>query len=57
MGAHGLRAASAGDAHHLRAGLRFAVAEQWSVDFSRVQRVSGPGASGWTFGVTRLLQR
>lgn len=47
----------AGDAHHLRAGLRFAVAEQWSVDFSRVQRVSGPGASGWTFGVTRLLQR
>ncbi len=47
----------AGDAHHLRAGLRFAVAEQWSVDFSRTHRLSGPGASGWTFGVTRLLQR
>lgn len=47
----------AGDAHHLRAGLRFAVAEAWSIDFSRAHRLSGPGASGWTFGVTRLLAR
>lgn len=47
----------AGDAHHLRAGLRFAVAEHWSIDFSRAHRLSGPGTSGWTFGVTRLLQR
>lgn len=47
----------AGEAHHLRAGLRFAVAEQWSVDFSHAHRLRGPGASAWTFGVTRLLQR
>lgn len=43
--------------HFVRAGLRWAIDERWSVDASRAHRLSGPGASNWTFGLTRLLER
>jgi hypothetical protein len=42
--------------HFVRAGLRWAIDERWSVDASRAHRLRGPGASNWTFGVTRLLE-
>jgi hypothetical protein len=44
-------------AHYLRAGARWAVRDNFSVDLSRAQRLSGPGASNWTLGVTWLLAR
>lgn len=38
--------------HFARAGVRWAVTQQWSVDLSRAQRLRGPGASNWTVGAT-----
>jgi len=43
--------------HFARAGLRWAIDERWSVDASRARRLSGPGQSSWTIGLTRLLER
>jgi hypothetical protein len=41
--------------HFLRAGVRWAAGRQWSLDLSRAHRLSGPGPSNWTFGVTRAF--
>lgn len=41
--------------HFARAGLRWAVNDQWTVDASRAQRLHGPGESSWTFGATRAI--
>lgn len=38
--------------HFARAGARWSFAQGWSVDLSRAQRLSGPGASDWTLGAT-----
>lgn len=38
--------------HFLRAGMRWAAGEDWSLDFSRSHRISGPNPSAWTFGLT-----
>lgn len=38
--------------HFARAGVRWAGGHIWTVDFSRAQRLSGPGASNWTVGLT-----
>jgi hypothetical protein len=38
--------------HFARAGIRWAGGHIWTVDFSRAQRLSGPGASNWTIGLT-----
>jgi hypothetical protein len=38
--------------HFLRAGVRWAAGRNWSVDFSRGHRISGPNPSTWTLGVT-----
>lgn len=38
--------------HFVRAGVRWSLREGWSVDLSRAQRLSGPGASDWTLGAT-----
>jgi hypothetical protein len=38
--------------HFVRAGLRWALSDAWSVDLSRAQRLRGPEASNWTFGGT-----
>lgn len=38
--------------HFVRAGARWSFREGWSVDLSRAQRLSGPGASDWTMGAT-----
>jgi hypothetical protein len=38
--------------HFLRAGVRWAINEAWSVDLSRAHRVQGPGTSNWTLGAT-----
>lgn len=43
--------------HLLRAGVRWSARDNLSVDFSRARRLSGPGASNWTLGVTWLLER
>jgi hypothetical protein len=43
--------------HYARAGVRWAAGENWSVDLSRAQRLSGAGASNWTLGATWLLER
>ncbi len=42
----------AGQTHFVRAGARWAFREGWSIDLSRAQRLSGPGASNWTVGAT-----
>lgn len=36
--------------HFVRAGVRWALRDGWSVDLSRAQRLSGPGVSDWTLG-------
>lgn len=41
----------------VRAGLRWAASEDWTVDISRAHRLSGPGESAWTVGVTRAIAR
>jgi hypothetical protein len=38
--------------HFLRAGVRWAGGQLWTLDFSRAQRLSGPAPSNWTIGVT-----
>lgn len=38
--------------HFVRAGVRWAFREGWSIDLSRANRLSGPGASDWTLGAT-----
>ena len=43
--------------HFVRAGLRWIVAEDWTVDLSRAHRLRGPGASNWTLGATWLIDR
>ncbi len=43
--------------HYLRAGARWAFAEQWSTDLSYAYRLAGPRVSNWTLGVTYLLER
>lgn len=43
--------------HFARAGVRWLGGEDWSVDLSRAQRLSGPGASAWTLGATFVLDR
>jgi len=39
----------------IRAGLRWTATENFSVDLSRSQRLSGAGESAWTFGATWLI--
>lgn len=43
--------------HFVRAGVRWAFAESWSIDASRAHRLRGPGESSWTIGVTRQFGR
>lgn len=43
--------------HFVRAGARWAVRDDFTVDISRAQRLAGPGESAWTLGVTWLLER
>jgi hypothetical protein len=43
--------------HFVRAGLRWAVNEAWSVDLSRAHRLRGPGESNWTLGATWQFAR
>jgi hypothetical protein len=38
--------------HFVRGGVRFFGGENWNVDLSRSQRLSGPGVSAWTLGAT-----
>lgn len=42
----------AAQTHFVRAGVRWAFREGWSVDLSRAQRLAGPGPSDWTLGAT-----
>lgn len=44
-------------AHFVRAGLRWAVSEDWTFDISRAHRLRGPGESSWTFGLKRQIAR
>ena len=44
-----------GGTHFARAGARWAISDSWSVDASRAQRLSGPGESNWTIGMSWLL--
>ena len=41
----------------VRAGVRWCVSDAWSIDFSRAQRLRGPGATNWTLGTTWQFQR
>lgn len=43
--------------HFVRAGARWAFAEQWSTDLSYAYKLAGPRASSWTLGLTYLLDR
>ena len=43
--------------HFVRAGVRWAVSEGWSIDLSRAQRLRGPADSNWTVGATWQFQR
>jgi len=43
--------------HYARAGVRWALAEGWSVDLSRAQRLRGPGESNWTLGAIWQFSR
>lgn len=43
--------------HYVRAGVRWAVGDAWTVDASHAHRLRGDGGSGWTLGVTRLIGR
>jgi hypothetical protein len=43
--------------HFVRAGVRWAGGEHWSVDLSRAHRLHGPNPSHWTLGATLLLDR
>lgn len=50
------RYAEAGS-HFVRAGLRWALDDAWSIDLSRAHRLRGPGLSNWTFGATWQFPR
>jgi hypothetical protein len=39
-----------GGTHFVRAGVRFFGGENWNIDLSRSQRLSGSGVSAWTLG-------
>lgn len=41
----------------VRAGVRWSVSDAWSIDFSRSQRLRGPGASNWTLGTAWQFER
>jgi hypothetical protein len=41
--------------HFARAGLRWASGRSWTVDVSRVERLSGPTPSNWTVGLTLVF--
>jgi hypothetical protein len=43
--------------HFLRAGVRRAVTEGWSIDLSRAHRLRGPAGSNWTLGTTWQFER
>jgi hypothetical protein len=43
--------------HFVRAGARWNVRDRWSVDFSRAQRLHGPGNSNWTLGTSWQFER
>lgn len=43
--------------HFVRAGVRWALSEAWSVDLSRAHRLRGPGESNWTLGATWQFPR
>jgi hypothetical protein len=43
--------------HFVRAGVRWAISEAWSVDLSRAHRLRGPGESNWTVGATWQFTR
>jgi hypothetical protein len=43
--------------HFVRVGARRSVTESWTVDLSRAQRLSGPGASNWTLGAAWQFSR
>ena len=38
-----------------RVGVRWAISDNWSADFSRAQRLRGPGESSWTLGMSWLF--
>ena len=41
--------------HFARAGARWAIRDNWTVDLSRTQRIRGPGESNWTLGMSWLF--
>lgn len=43
------------ETHFVRAGAHWTPNGRWSLDLSRAQRLSGPGASYWTLGITLPL--
>ena len=43
--------------HFVRAGVRWAVAENVTLDLSRAHSLRGAGSSNWTFGATWLIDR
>ncbi len=43
--------------HFVRVGARWSLGEQWSMDLSRAQRLSGAAPSQWTLGVTWLIEK
>ncbi len=45
------------ETHFARAGLRWAVADNWRIDLSRARRLHGSGVSNWTLGTTWLVGR
>lgn len=44
------------ETHFVRAGAHWTPTGRWSLDFSRAQRLAGPGASYWTLGITLPLR-
>jgi hypothetical protein len=43
--------------HFVRAGVRWAIVESFTVDLSRAHSLHGAGASNWTLGATWLIDR
>jgi hypothetical protein len=46
-----------GGTHFVRAGVRWALTEGWSIDLSRAQHLRGPAESNWTVGATWQFER
>jgi hypothetical protein len=44
------------ETHFLRAGAHWLPGGRWSLDLSRAQRLSGPGSSYWSLGITLPLR-